>query len=40
MSQNADAEGNGRSPETRAIAQKTRHSIMKSVQEREGPQQR
>jgi hypothetical protein len=38
MQQNADAEGNGRSPDTRGIAQKTRHSIMKSVQERENPQ--
>ena len=35
MQQNADGEDNGRSPETRVIAQKTGHSIMESVQERE-----
>ena len=38
MQENADEKGNGRSPETGVIAQKTRHSIMKSVQERERPQ--
>jgi hypothetical protein len=35
MQQNADREGNGHSPDTRVIAQKTGHSTIKSVQERE-----